>query len=64
MFGATREERRRWFGVHEVFLDRWASEQKDFAKALQVEPIMTLRVTDDFGLINWLKDYRRGNLDI
>ena len=63
LLGATREELRRWFGVHEVFLDIWASEHGDFAKALQVEP-MTLRIIEDFGLINWLKDCRLGNLDI
>jgi hypothetical protein len=62
LLGATREELRRWFGVHEVFLDIWASEQKELERALQVEAT-TLRVIEDFGLINWLKDYRFGNLD-
>ena len=62
--GATREELRRFFGVHEFFLDKWANEHEDFAKALQVEPITTLRIIEDFGLINWLKDYRLGNLDV
>jgi hypothetical protein len=64
LFNATREEMSRWFGVQEMFLDIWAEQHDEFAKALQVEPITTLRVTDDFGLINWLKDYRRGNLNI
>jgi hypothetical protein len=63
LLGATREELRRSFGVHEVFLDKWASEHEDFAKALQVQPT-TLRIIEDFGLMNWLKDYRFGNLDI
>ena len=64
LFNATREEMSRWFGVQEMFLDIWAEQHDEFAKALQVEPITTLRVTDDFGLTNWLKDYRRGNLNI
>ena len=45
-------------------MDKWASEHTDFAKALQVEPITRLRIIEDFGLINWLKDYRFGNLDV
>ena len=64
LLGATCEELRKWFGVHEFFLDKWASEHTDFAKALQVEPITRLRIIEDFGLINWLKDYRFGNLDV
>ena len=64
LFNATREEMSRWFGVQEIFLDNWAEQQEEFAKALKVEPITTLRITEDFGLINWLKDYRFGNLDI
>jgi hypothetical protein len=47
-----------------VFLDIWADEHEDFAKALQAEPITTLGIVEDFGLVNWLKDYRLGNLDI
>ena len=62
LLGATHEELRKWFGVHEFFLDKWASEHDDFAEALQVEPTTTLRIVEDFGLINWLKDYRLGNL--
>jgi hypothetical protein len=62
LFGATREEMSRWFGVQKMFLDIWAEQHDEFAKALQVEPIMKLRIVEDFGLINWLKDYRRGNL--
>ena len=64
MLGATREELKRRLGIHEVFLNIWSEQHDDFAKALQVEPIMKLRITEDFGLINWLKDYRFGNLDI
>jgi hypothetical protein len=64
LIGATREELRRWFGVHEVFLDIWEQEYPEFAKVLQVEPVTKLRVVEDFGIINWLKDYRFGNLDI
>ena len=60
MLGATREELRRRFGVHDVFLDIWAREHDDFAEALRVEPVMKLRITKDFGLMNWLKDYRFG----
>ena len=63
LLGATREELRKWFGVHEFFLDKWASEHTDFAKALQVEPITRLRIIEDFGLINWLKDYKRGTYE-
>ena len=64
LLGATREELRKWFGVHEFFLDKWANEHEDFARALQVEPITTLGIIEDFGLINWLKDYKQGNLDV
>lgn len=64
LLGANHEELRKWFGVHEVFLDIWADENADFAKALQVEPITTLRIIDDFGMMNWLKDHRFGNLEI
>ena len=64
LLNATREEMSRWFGVQEMFLDIWAEQHDEFAKALKVEPITTLRITEDFGLINWLKDYRFGNLDI
>ncbi len=64
LLGATREEIRRWFGVHEVFLDIWAEQHDEFAKAQQVEPMMTLRIIDDFVMMNWLKDYRLGNLDV
>ena len=31
LLGATHEELRKWFGVHEFFLDKWASEHDDFA---------------------------------
>ena len=62
LLGATAEELAKWFGVHEFFLEQWASEHADFEKVLQVEPITTLRIVEDFGLINWLKDYRLGNL--
>ena len=61
--GATREEIRRWFGVHEVFLDIWAKQHDEFAKALRVKPLI-LSIIDDFGMMNWLKDYRLGNLDV
>jgi hypothetical protein len=63
LVGATREEISRWFGVHEVFLDIWAEKHDEFAKALRTEPNTTLRIIEDFGLMNWLKDYRYGNLD-
>ena len=64
LLGATREELSRRFGVHEVFLDIWAEQHDEFAKALRVEPITTLRIMEDFELMNWLKDYRFGNLDV
>ena len=64
LLGATREEIRRWFGVHEFFLDKWASEQKDFARALQTKPTSLSVGYHDYGLVKWLYDFRRGALDV
>ena len=44
LLGATREELRKWFGVHEFSWISGPDEHKDFARALQVEPITTLRI--------------------
>ena len=57
------EELAKWFGVHEFFLEQLGQlSTLTSRKVLQVEPITTLRIVEDFGLINWLKDYRLGNL--
>jgi len=61
LLGATREDVRRWLGVHESFLDIWTETYEGFARALEVEPV-PVDVVEDFGYINWLKDLRRGTI--
>jgi hypothetical protein len=64
VIGATRAEVAKFFGVEILTVDEWERQHKDFDWALQTEPT-TLGVTsEDFGLYNWLKDYRRGLLEI
>jgi hypothetical protein len=63
LLGATRAELAVFFGVDVLTIERWAEQHKDFEWALQVPPT-TLMIREDFGLINWLKDYRFGNLDV
>jgi hypothetical protein len=64
LLGAKREELRKWFGVHEVYLDEWAGEHEAFALAMATNP-SSLAVGDEYGrvsygLVKWLYDYRRG----
>ena len=64
LIGATRAELALFFGVDVATIERWAEEHKDFEWALQTIPT-TLGVSyEDHSLFNWLKDYRRGNLDL
>lgn len=64
LIGATRAELALFFGVDVSTIERWADEHKDFDWALQVYPTALGVTHEDFGLFNWLKDYRLGNLDI
>jgi hypothetical protein len=64
LLGATREELRKFFGVHEVFLDIWADTHADFAEALVTKPTSLSVGCNDYGLIKWLYDYRRGALNV
>jgi hypothetical protein len=61
LLGATLEELRRWFNVHEIVLDVWTKTYDGFARALRAKPA-ALNVVDDFSHINWLKDLRLGRL--
>ena len=64
LLGATREELRKSFGVHEVFLDIWAEQHDEFAKALQTKPTSLSVGYNDYGLYRWLYHCRRGALDV
>jgi hypothetical protein len=63
LIGATRAELCLFFGVDRATLERWAEDHKDFERALQVAPSIFGVTHEDFGLFNWLKDYRLGNLN-
>ena len=49
LLGATAEELAKWFGVHEFFLEQWASEHADFEKVLKVAPNGRARHSTSFG---------------
>ena len=50
-----------WFGVHTILFDDGPLSTRT-SERLEVEPVDM--IIEDFGLINWLKDYRLGNLDV
>jgi hypothetical protein len=64
LIGATRAEVAKFFGVEILTLEEWARQHKDFGWALQTDPTAFGVTSEDYGLYNWLKDYRRGFLDI
>ena len=45
-------------------MERWYLEHDEFRRALEVKPTAFGVTSEDIGLFNWLKDYRRGDLGI
>lgn len=64
LVGATRKEVALFFGIGEDTLQRWSKQHKDFEWAIQTLPsnLCIHLWTDDYALIKWLYDYRRGAL--
>lgn len=65
LIGATRQEIALFLGVDVDTLERWAEEHKDFEWAIQTLPtnLFIHLWCNDYGLIKWLYDYRRGALN-
>ena len=64
LIGAQLSELEDFFAVDDVMMKAWAREHSEFAQALNTQPVAIDVTGEDFGLINWLKDYRSGDLGI
>jgi hypothetical protein len=62
VLGATVEELCDLFAVPSLTIERWTHEHEEFSKAFKVESTALGVTSEDIGLFNWLKDYRRGYL--
>jgi hypothetical protein len=62
--GVTRAELEDFFAVDARTMEAWAKEHREFARALDRQPTVLGINSEDIGLFNWLKDYRRGDLGI
>jgi hypothetical protein len=62
IIGVTRAELEDFFAADTLTMAAWASEHSEFAQALDTQPGALGVSSEDIGLFNWLKDYRRRDL--
>lgn len=64
LIGAQLSDLEDFFAVDHLTMEAWAREHPEFAHALDTQPTALGVSSEDIGLFNWLKDYRRGELGL